>query len=80
VMNLANKPGSLCSALNAFARRNLNLIKIESRPVPGTPWSYRFYLDLQASLKNADTLAALEELKEFADSIKILGCYPQARV
>src|ERR1700692_584772 len=80
VLNLAHKPGSLCSALNAFARRNLNLLKIESRPIPGTPWSYCFYLDLQASLKDPETRAALEELKEFADSVKILGCYPQAKV
>jgi len=80
VLNLAHKPGSLCSALNAFAQRNLNLLKIESRPIPGTPWSYCFYLDLQASLKNRETRAALEELKEFADSVKILGCYPQAKV
>jgi prephenate dehydratase len=80
VLHLAHKPGSLCSALNAFARRNLNLLKIESRPIPGTPWSYCFYLDLQASLKDPETRAALEELKEFADSVKILGCYPQAKV
>ncbi len=80
VLHLAHKPGSLCSALNAFARRNLNLLKIESRPIPGTPWSYCFYLDLQASLKNAETREALQELKEFADSVKILGCYPQAKV
>jgi prephenate dehydratase len=80
VLYLAHKPGSLCSVLNAFARRNLNLLKIESRPIPGTPWSYCFYLDLQASLKHSETRAALEELKEFADSVKILGCYPQARV
>jgi prephenate dehydratase len=80
VLHLAHKPGSLCSALNAFARRNLNLLKIESRPIPGTPWSYCFYLDLQTSLKNPETRAALEELKEFADSVKILGCYPQAKV
>jgi prephenate dehydratase len=80
VLYLAHKPGSLCSVLNAFARRNLNLLKIESRPIPGTPWSYCFYLDLQASLKDEETRAALEELKEFADSVKILGCYPQARV
>ncbi len=64
VLHLAHKPGSLCSALNAFARRNLNLLKIESRPIPGTPWSYCFYLDLQASLKDPRTRAALDELKE----------------
>ncbi len=80
VLHLAHKPGSLCQVLNAFAKRNLNLLKIESRPIPGTPWSYCFYLDLQASLKDANTRAALEELKGHADSIKILGCYPQAKV
>jgi prephenate dehydratase len=80
VLHLAHKPGSLCLALNAFGRRNLNLLKIESRPIPGTPWSYCFYLDLQASLKDPNTLAAIEELQQFTDSVKILGCYPQAKV
>ena len=80
VLHLAHKPGSLCLALNAFARRELNLLKIESRPIAGTPWSYCFYLDLQASLKDANTIAALEELRQFTDSVKILGCYPQAKV
>jgi prephenate dehydratase len=80
VLHLAHKPGSLCQALNAFGRRDLNLLKIESRPIPGTPWSYCFYLDLQASLKDPNTIAALEELRQFTDSVKILGCYPQAKV
>lgn len=80
VLHLAHKPGSLCRVLNAFAQRNLNLLKIESRPIPGTPWSYCFYLDLQASLKDPNTRAAIEELKSYADSVKILGCYPQAKV
>ncbi len=80
VLHLAHKPGSLCSALGAFAKRNLNLLKIESRPIPGTPWSYCFYLDLQASLNDPGTRAALEELKQFTDSAKVLGCYPQAKV
>jgi prephenate dehydratase len=80
VLHLAHKPGSLCRALDAFARRDLNLLKIESRPIAGTPWSYCFYLDLQASLKDPNTLAALEELRQFTDSVKILGCYPQAKV
>jgi prephenate dehydratase len=78
VLRLAHKPGSLCSALGAFAKRNLNLLKIESRPIPGTPWSYCFYLDLQASLNDSETRAALDELERFTDSVKILGCYPQA--
>jgi prephenate dehydratase len=80
VLYLAHKPGSLCRVLEAFAQRNLNLLKIESRPIPGTPWSYSFYLDLQATLKDPNTRAALEELKQFTDTVKILGCYPQAKV
>ena len=80
VLHLAHKPGSLCRVLDTFARRNLNLLKIESRPIPGTPWSYSFYLDLQASLKDANTRAAIEELTNYTDSVKILGCYPQAKV
>jgi prephenate dehydratase len=79
VLHLAHKPGSLCSALGAFAERNLNLLKIESRPIPGTPWSYCFYLDLQASLNDPATRTALAELKQFTDSVKVLGCYPQAK-
>jgi prephenate dehydratase len=79
VLHLAHKPGSLCSALGAFASRNLNLLKIESRPIPGTPWSYCFYLDLQASLNDQGTRAALDEVKQFTDSVKVLGCYPQAK-
>ena len=79
VLHLAHKPGSLCSALSVFARRNLNLMKIESRPIPGSPWSYCFYLDLQASLKDRTTREGLDELKQFTDSVKVLGCYPQAK-
>jgi prephenate dehydratase len=79
VLNLAHKPGSLCSALGAFAKRNLNLLKIESRPIPGTPWSYCFYLDLQVTPGGPEMSAALEELKQFTDSTKVLGCYPQAK-
>ena len=78
VLHLAHKPGSLCSALGAFAQRNLNLLKIESRPIAGTPWSYCFYLDLQASLNDPGARAALDEVKQFTDSVKVLGCYPQA--
>lgn len=80
VVQLAHEPGSLCLALNAFARRHLNLLKIESRPIAGTPWRYCFYLDLQASLKDPNTIEALAELQQFTDSVKILGCYPQAKV
>jgi len=76
VIQLAHQPGALHRALGIFARRDINLLKIESRPIPGSPWQYRFYLDLQAALHGAETVAALEELRRCTDEVRILGCYP----
>jgi prephenate dehydratase len=76
VIELAHVPGALHQALGIFARRSINLLKIESRPIPGHPWQYRFYLDLQASLENGEATAALDELKQCAASVRVLGCYP----
>ncbi len=79
VMYLAHRPGSLHDALAVFAWRDINLLKIESRPIPRRPWQYRFYLDLQASLSDPRTVGALQDLQHFVDDVKILGCYPQAQ-
>jgi prephenate dehydratase len=76
VVQLAHVPGALHQALGVFARRSINLLKIESRPIPGHPWQYRFYLDLQASWQDEKTTAALEELRKCTDNVRVLGCYP----
>jgi prephenate dehydratase len=73
---LKHLPGALTRALEIFSRRAINLMKIESRPIPGSPWQYRFYVDLQASLRDADTATALEELKQCTEDLRVLGCYP----
>ncbi len=78
VLQTAHRPGALYRALEPFALRNINLLKIESRPVPGQPWEYRFYLDLQASSSDPAVIAALEELGAVAEKVQILGCYPSA--
>ena len=78
VLKLPHKPGALHRALEPFARRRIDLLKIESRPVRGEPWQYHFYLDLRASLEDAHAVAALEELREIAVSVRVLGCYPSA--
>lgn len=75
-VQLAHKPGSLHRALGIFSNRGINLTKIESRPIPGSPWKYRFYLDLQASLAASETQKALEELQACAEIVRVLGCYP----
>jgi prephenate dehydratase len=78
VFQLAHKPGALHHALEPFARRNINMMKIESRPVHGRPWQYRFYLDLQASASDPEFAAALGELAQQAVELKVLGSYKSA--
>ena len=79
VVHLAHRPGSLWQALGVFARRKIDLLKIESRPLVGQPWQYRFYLDLAASLDAQATIEALTELNEHVSEVHILGCYAAAR-
>lgn len=79
VFELDHRPGALLRALEPFARRGINLMKIESRPVHGKPWQYRFYLDLQAAREQPDATAALEELQSEVVGLRILGSYPAAR-
>ncbi|HUO35615.1 MAG TPA: prephenate dehydratase [Candidatus Acidoferrum sp.] len=75
-VQLAHQPGSLHRALGIFSTRGINLTKIESRPIPGSPWKYRFYLDLQAALAERKTQEALEELRGCSETVRVLGCYP----
>lgn len=78
VFQLPHSPGALQQALAPFAHRNINVMKIESRPVRGRPWEYRFYLDLLAAVHDAETAAALGELGKFAVGLKVLGSYKSA--
>lgn len=79
VLRLAHQPGSLQAALEPFAKRKINLLRIESRPILGHPWEYRFYLDLAASTEDAKVKNALEELRKFGHEVRVLGCYVAAQ-
>jgi len=78
VFQLHHQPGALYHSLEPFARRHVNLMKIESRPVHGSPWQYRFYLDLQASRRDPEVAAALGELEKRVVDLRILGSYVSA--
>jgi prephenate dehydratase len=75
VMKLPHKAGALYRALQPFADRGIDLLKIESRPIKGRPFEYHFYLDLQASTNDERVVKALAELGDRATEVRVLGCY-----
>jgi prephenate dehydratase len=76
--SLKNVAGALFKALSVFALRDLDLSKIQSRPVRGKPWQYRFFVDV---LRGQDEAMenALRHLQEIASPVKVLGIYPRAK-
>jgi chorismate mutase / prephenate dehydratase len=79
VFSLKHKPGALYDCLGEFAKRKINLSKLESRPTRHQPWEYNFYMDFSGHREEkgvGDTLKALEEHAVF---VKILGSYPKAK-
>jgi prephenate dehydratase len=78
VFSLKNVPGALFKALSVFALRELDLSKIESRPVRGKPWEYMFFVDVLRGDDEAMRLA-LRHLQEVAGFVKVLGVYATAK-
>jgi prephenate dehydratase len=77
----AHQPGSLAHALDCFARRGVNLTRLDSRPMLGRPFEYRFYVDFSLNgeaTAAADAEAALSDLEVAAAQIKLFGTYPAA--
>jgi chorismate mutase/prephenate dehydratase len=72
---LPHKSGSLYHALSHFIYNNINMTKIESRPIAGKAFAYRFFVDIEGSLDEPAVKNALHCIKEEAIEMKILGCY-----
>lgn len=72
----AHRPGGLSQALDCFARREVNLTRLDSRPMKGRPFEYRFYLDFGIDGNAAAAEAALSDLEEASAEIRLFGAYP----
>ena len=77
VFRLSHRPGSLIHALNHFAQRNINLLKLESRPIPGKDFEFMFYFDLEAPAHDPHTLALIGQLERDLDQFTYLGSYSE---
>lgn len=77
VFSLHNQPGVLFKSLSVFALRDIDLTKIESRPIPGQLWEYMFYVDFVGHAQATAPSRAISNLGEFAPFLRTLGSYPR---
>ena len=75
LLTIPHTPGSLSNILNLFSEKNLNLLKIESRPIPNRPWEYFFYLDFEGNINNPDIFELLNKIEKLCPYYRFLGNY-----
>jgi chorismate mutase/prephenate dehydratase len=76
ILATAHKAGSLVEALSVFKKYEVNMTKLESRPIIGNPWEEMFYLDFQGNIQNQNVKDLLDEVGKHTRYLKVLGCYP----
>jgi len=74
---IEHRPGTLVAALEHLASAGVDLTKIESRPVPGSPWEYMFYVDIRFN-EPEKAASAVSSLRDHCRMVKVLGRYPAA--
>jgi chorismate mutase/prephenate dehydratase len=78
VMSAANRPGAVHDLLVPLAKHGVSMSKLESRPARSGLWEYIFFVDIEGHQSDAKVAAALDELKQVAAFVKVLGSYPVA--
>lgn len=80
IMSTHQQSGSLVDALLVLKNNQINMTKLESRPIQGNPWEEMFYIDVDANIHSPEMQKALAALNDIAKQIKILGCYPSESI
>ena len=80
VMATTQTPGALVDALMVLKENNVNMTKLESRPINGNPWQEMFYLDVAGNLQDGKMQQAVEQLTACTRFCKVLGCYPSEEI
>ena len=80
VMATTQTPGALVNALMVLKDNDVNMTKLESRPINGNPWEEMFYLDIEGNLQDGKMQQAIKQLKGATRFCKVLGCYPSEEI
>jgi prephenate dehydratase len=78
LFSVTHKPGSLYKVLEVFAKENVNMTKIESRPTRQRPWEYYFFVDFEGHESDKKSSRVLREMVERTVFLKVLGSYPRS--
>lgn len=78
ILSINKECGSLAECLNIFKQLDINMTKIESRPIIGNPWEYLFYIDIEENCESYKFLEAIQKLRKITNFHQVLGCYPKS--
>lgn len=77
LLTLPHVEGSLVRVLKQLQAKNINVLKLESRPLPGKEFEFMFYVDIKADILQKDTQIALSQIAQQSESFRLLGCYEE---
>ena len=80
ILQTDHTSGALHKALGMFAKADINLSKIESRPIPDATWNYTFYIDYEAAIESPESVAVIEQLEQAGYTVTQLGSYQKANL
>ncbi len=76
VLSVHHRRGALAEVLQVFAERDVNLTRLESRPIPESPFEYLFFIDLEGHARSEHLREALQEIRRHCNHLKVIGSYP----